>query len=66
MTKVTKESLVKRINDLEIYKSCCSLSLNEEYQLAAYEMLLNVFIENDRYQKEMDDLASELKSKGDL
>lgn len=39
-TKVTKESLAVRIKQLELAKRLASLSLNEEYQLEAYKMLL--------------------------
>lgn len=38
MTKVTKESLAERIQHLEDLGSM--ISLNEEYQLAAYRMLM--------------------------
>lgn len=38
MSKVTKESLIERINHLEAFGS--AISLNEEYQLEAFKMLL--------------------------
>lgn len=42
MTRVTKESLERRISSLETQREFVHypLSLNEEYQLEAYKMLL--------------------------
>ena len=42
MAKVTRESLSKRISRLECDCITEGLSLNEEYQLEAYKMLLDV------------------------
>lgn len=53
--KVTKESLAVRIKSLELAKRLASLSLNEEYQLEAYKMLL------ERLKKE--DFASDFMSR---
>lgn len=53
--KVTKESLAVRIKQLELAKRLASLSLNEEYQLQAYRMLL------ERLEKE--DFASDFMSR---
>lgn len=43
MTQVTKESLAEKIKYLESV-SKLGLSLNEEYQLAAYRMLLSFMV----------------------
>lgn len=42
MAKVTRESLSKRISRLECDAITEGISLNEEYQLEAYKMLLDV------------------------
>lgn len=49
MTKVTKESLAENIGRLESYGD---LSLNEEYQLKAYRLLLD-FLRNEDYLNDL-------------
>lgn len=48
-TKVTKESLAENIGRLESYGY---LSLNEEYQLSAYRLLLD-FMRNEDYLNDL-------------
>lgn len=48
-TKVTKESLAENIGRLESYGD---LSLNEEYQLKAYRLLLD-FLRNEDYLNDL-------------
>ena len=54
ITKVTKESLAENIGRLESYGD---LSLNEEYQLAAYRMLYD-HLKADEFFK---DFASKMQ-----
>lgn len=44
MTQVTKESLAEKIYYLEEHKAAGLISINEEYQLAAYWMLLSFIV----------------------
>lgn len=48
-TKVTKESLAENIGRLESYGD---LSINEEYQLKAYRLLLD-FMRNEDYLNDL-------------
>ena len=48
-TKVTKESLAENIGRLESYGD---LSINEEYQLKAYRLLIDLLPECDHEWKE--------------
>ena len=48
-TKVTKESLAENIGRLESYGD---LSINEEYQLKAYRMLLD-YLRNEEADRQM-------------
>lgn len=50
-TKVTKESLTERIKRLE---SRPSLAINEEYQLEAYRMLLELVPDGEHEHKWLD------------
>ena len=53
-TKVTKESLAENIGRLEIYGD---LSLNEEYQLAAYRMLLELMPDDKKHEHNWMDIT---------
>ncbi len=55
MSKVTKESLIMRI----AYMSSRPLSLNEEYQLEAYEMLLERLTEEEQFSQALDEFEAE-------
>lgn len=48
-TKVTKESLAENIGRLESYGD---LSINEEYQLKAYRLLLD-FMRKEEHEQQM-------------
>lgn len=48
-TKVTKESLAENIGRLESYGD---LSINEEYQLKAYRMLLD-YLRTEEHEQQM-------------
>lgn len=53
MAKVTKESLEDKIKGIE-YRLRFGISLNEEYQLSAYKMLLD-YIRAEEYEQQMRD-----------
>ncbi|ENW7558958.1 hypothetical protein ACFL9L_004344 [Salmonella enterica] len=56
-TKVTKESLAENISRLESYGD---LSLNEEYQLKAYRLLIDLIPEcNHDWYRPMEGLAAQ-------
>lgn len=55
MAKVTKESLAEKIKRLESRGNAeyaLSLTLNEEYQLSAYKMLLD-YIRAEEHEQQM-------------
>lgn len=58
MTQVTKESLAAKIRRLELVKetpnNLVALSINEEYQLEAYKMLLDC-LRNEEADRQMQD-----------
>lgn len=51
MAKVTKESLEDKIKGIE-YRLRFGISLNEEYQLSAYRMLLD-YMRAEEYEQHM-------------
>lgn len=53
MKSVNKETLTERIESLQLAQECVGLSMNEEYMLIAYRMLLSTMDSEleERYQQ---------------
>lgn len=63
MNTVTKASLESKIRRLEMFEQSqdgqLRLSLNEEYQLAAYRMLLERITEEEQFSQALDEFEAE-------
>ncbi len=63
MNTVTKASLESKIRRLEMFEQSqdgqLRLSLNEEYQLAAYRMLLERLAEEEQFSQALDEFEAE-------
>lgn len=63
MNTVTKASLESKIRRLEMFEQSqdgqLRLSLNEEYQLAAYRMLLERLAEEEQFSRALDEFEAE-------
>ncbi len=63
MNKVTKASLESKIRRLEMFEQSqdgqLRLSRNEEYQLAAYRMLLERLTEEEQFSQALDEFEAD-------